>query len=58
VIGTNLPFSERGTVFTGPRLVAAIAGRVTCNARILQTGTQSCRLRTTKTGTARSRTPG
>jgi hypothetical protein len=32
--------------------------RVTFNAHILETGTQSCRLRTTKTGTARSRTPG
>ncbi len=55
--GTNLPFSEWGTVFPDPRLVAAIVDRVTFNAHILETGTQSYRLRTTKTGTARSRKP-
>jgi DNA replication protein DnaC len=48
-IGTNLPFSEWGTVFPDPRLVAAIVDRVTCNATILETGTQSYRLRTTRT---------
>jgi len=30
---TNLPFSEWGTVFPDPRLVAAIVDRVTFNAR-------------------------
>ena len=55
-IGTNLPFSEWGTVFPDPRLVAAIVDRVTFNAHILETGTQSYRLRTTKT-TSRSRKP-
>jgi len=48
-IGTNLPFSEWGSVFPDPRLVAAIVDRVTFNAHILETGTQSYRLRTTKT---------
>jgi DNA replication protein DnaC len=48
-IGTNLPFSEWGTVFPDPRLVAAIIDRVTFNAHILETGTQSYRLRTSKT---------
>jgi DNA replication protein DnaC len=48
-IGTNLPFSEWGTVFPDPRLVAAIVDRVTFNAHILETGTQSYRLRTSKT---------
>lgn len=48
-IATNLPFSEWGTVFPDPRLVAAIVDRVTFNAHILQTGTESYRLRTTKT---------
>ena len=43
-IGTNLPFSEWGTVFPDPRLVAAIVDRVTFNAHILETGTQSYRL--------------
>ena len=48
-VATNLPFSEWGTVFPDPRLVAAIVDRVTFNAHILQTGTQSYRLRTSKT---------
>ena len=48
-IGTNLPFSEWGTIFPDPRLVAAIVDRVTFNAHILETGTQSYRLRASKT---------
>jgi DNA replication protein DnaC len=55
-IGTNLPFSEWGTVFPDPRLVAAIVDRVTFNAHILETGTQSYRLRTTKS-TRRGKNP-
>lgn len=55
-IGTNLPFSEWGTVFPDPRLVAAIVDRVTFNAHILETGTQSYRLRTSKTA-SRTRKP-
>jgi DNA replication protein DnaC len=55
-IGTNLPFSEWGTVFPDPRLVAAIVDRVTFNSHILETGTQSYRLRTSKT-TSRSTKP-
>ena len=54
-IATNLPFSEWGTVFPDPRLVAAIVDRVTFNAHILETGTQSYRLRTSKT-TQRAKT--
>jgi DNA replication protein DnaC len=52
-IATNLPFSEWGTVFPDARLVAAIVDRVTFNAHILETGTQSYRLRTSKTTTSR-----
>jgi DNA replication protein DnaC len=48
-IATNLPFSEWGSVFPDARLVAAIVDRVTFNAHILETGTQSYRLRTSKT---------
>jgi DNA replication protein DnaC len=55
-IGTNLPFSEWGAVFPDPRLVAAIVDRVTFNATIRETGTQSYRLRTSKT-TTRTRKP-
>ena len=50
-IGTNLPFSEWGSVFPDPRLVAAIVDRVTFNAHILETGTRSYRLRTSKSTT-------
>ena len=48
-VGSNLPFSEWGTVVADPRLVAAIVDRVTFNAHILETGTQSYRLRTSRT---------
>ena len=54
-VGTNLPFSEWGSVVADPRLVAAIVDRVTFNAHILETGTQSYRLRTSK-NTRRTRT--
>jgi DNA replication protein DnaC len=57
-IATNLPFSEWGTVFPDPRLVAAIVDRVTFNAHILETGTQSYRLRTSKTARSRARKSG
>lgn len=59
-LASNLPFSEWGSVFPDdPRLVAAIVDRVTFNAHILETGTQSYRLRTSKTArgnTANGRT--
>jgi DNA replication protein DnaC len=48
-ISTNLPFSEWGSVFGDPRLVVAIVDRVTFNAHILETGTHSYRLATSKT---------
>ena len=56
-IATNLPFSEWGTVFPDPRLVAAIVDRVTFNAHIIETGTKSYRLRTSKTNTRTKRGP-
>ncbi|WP_369736423.1 ATP-binding protein [Mycobacterium servetii] len=40
---------EWGTVVADPRLVAAIVDRITFNAHILETGTQSYRLRTSTT---------
>jgi DNA replication protein DnaC len=52
-LATNLPFSEWGSVFPDPRLVAAIVDRVTFNAIIIETGTQSYRLRTSKTSNRR-----
>ena len=45
---SNLPFSEWGTVISDPRLVAAIVDRLTFHAHIIETGTDSYRLRTTK----------
>jgi DNA replication protein DnaC len=50
-----LPFSEWGSVLPDPRLVAAIVDRVTFNAHIHETGTQSYRLRTRKTSARRKR---
>jgi len=46
---------EWGSVFPDPRLVAAIVDRITFNAHILETGTDSYRLRTSKTATRRKR---
>ncbi|MGH3966358.1 MAG: IS21-like element helper ATPase IstB [Pseudonocardiaceae bacterium] len=48
-IATNAPFSEWGHTFTDPRLAAAVVDRLTFNAHIIQTGTDSYRLRTTRT---------
>ncbi len=48
-IATNAPFSERGRTFTDPRLAAAVVDRLTFNAMIIETGTDSYRLRSTRT---------
>jgi DNA replication protein DnaC len=45
---SNAPFSEWGSTFTDPRLAAAVVDRLTFNAHIIQTGTASYRLRTTR----------
>jgi DNA replication protein DnaC len=47
-VGTNHPFSEWGRTFTDPRLVAAVVDRLTFNAHIIETGTNSYRLHTTR----------
>jgi DNA replication protein DnaC len=52
-LASNLPFSEWGQIIPDPRLVAAIVDRVTFNAHIIETGTDSFRLRTTKTRSRR-----
>jgi hypothetical protein len=49
-----LQFSE-GTVFPDARLVGLIVDRITFNAHILETGTESYRLRTGKTSRRRKR---
>jgi len=56
-LASNLPFSEWGSVFPDPRLVAAIVDRITFNAHILATGTDSYRLRASKTASRRKQ-PG
>ena len=55
-LASNLPFSEWGGVFPDPRLVAAIVDRITFNAHILETGTDSYRLRSSTTAARRKRT--
>jgi DNA replication protein DnaC len=52
-VATNAPFSEWAATFTDPRLCAAIIDRLTFNAHIIETGTDSYRLRTTRTGTTK-----
>jgi len=52
-LASNLPFSEWGQIIPDPRLVAAIVDRVTFNAHIIETGTDSFRLRTTTKTRAR-----
>ena len=54
-LASNLPFSEWGSVFPDPRLLAAIVDRITFRAHILETGTDSYRLRTSKTSSRRKR---
>lgn len=51
-IATNAPFSEWGNTFTDPRLAAAIVDRLTFNAHILETGSDSYRLRATRANKA------
>jgi DNA replication protein DnaC len=53
---SNLPFSEWGQVVTDPRLVAAIVDRVTFNGHIIETGTESYRLRSTRARRSRAST--
>ena len=45
---SNAPFSEWGQTFTDPRLAAAVVDRLTFHAHIINTGTASYRLRTTR----------
>jgi len=47
VVTTNLPFSEWTTMFPDPRLCRAIVDRLTHRAHIIETGTESQRLKDT-----------
>jgi len=52
---SNASFSEWGATFTDPRLAAAVVDRLTFRAHIIETGTDSYRLRTSRR--ARTRPP-
>jgi len=47
-VASNSAFSEWARTFTDPRLCAAIVDRITFEAHIVETGTDSYRLRTTQ----------
>ena len=47
-VASNLPFSEWGQVVADPRLVAAIVDRLTFRAHIIETGTESFRLKSSR----------
>ena len=49
---SNAPFSEWGRTFTDPRLAAAVVDRLTFHAHLINTGSQSYRLRATRAGQA------
>jgi DNA replication protein DnaC len=53
---SNAPFSEWGRTFTDPRLAAAVVDRLTFHAHIINTGSASYRLRTTRA--AKTARPG
>lgn len=48
-VASNAPFSEWQRTFTDPRLCAAIVDRLTFNGHIIETGSRSYRLATTRT---------
>jgi len=47
-VASNHPFSEWGQTFADPRLAAAVVDRMTFHAHIIETGTDSYRLRTAR----------
>ncbi len=47
-VASNLPFSEWGQVVSDPRLVAAIVDRLTFRAHIIETGSESFRLKSSR----------
>jgi DNA replication protein DnaC len=55
-IASNAPFSEWRQTFIDPRLCSAIIDRLTFNAYLIETGTDSYRLRTTKAARAATET--
>jgi len=54
---SNASFSEWGATFSDPRLAAAVVDRLTFRAQIIETGTQSYRLRTSRAAKAKTTRP-
>jgi DNA replication protein DnaC len=52
-VASNLPFSEWGSVFPDGRLAAAVVDRLTYRAHVIETGTESYRLRAGRLARAR-----
>lgn len=52
-VASNLPFGEWGSVFPDGRLAAAVVDRLTYRAHVLETGSESYRLRATQRAKAR-----
>ena len=55
-VASNAPFSEWGRTFTDARLAGAVVDRLTFRSLIIETGTDSYRLRTATASKNRSRT--
>jgi DNA replication protein DnaC len=55
-VASNAPFSEWGRTFTDPRLAGAVVDRLTFRSLIIETGTDSYRLHTSKQAATRPRT--
>ena len=47
-VASNLPFSEWGSIFPDGRLAAAVVDRLTYRAHVIETGSESYRLRATE----------
>ena len=47
-VASNLPFSERASIFPDGRLAAAVVDRLTYRAHVIETGSASYRLRVTE----------
>lgn len=54
-VASNAPFSEWGQTFSDPRLAAAVVDRLTFGAHIIETGTDSYRLRLSRAGKGRKK---
>lgn len=57
ICASNASFSEWGATFKDPRLAAAVVDRMTFRALIIETGTDSYRLRASRAGRTRAAKP-